>query len=57
MQTSTTFCTSIRGRFGQRFTARRMALEYVDAYRSMMGRDVHRLKLVVDRHRGRVRDH
>jgi len=46
----------IRGRFEQRFTARRMALDYVDAYRSLMGRDVHRLKLVVDRHRARVHD-
>jgi glycosyltransferase involved in cell wall biosynthesis len=38
----------IRNRFEQRFTARRMALEYLAAYRSLMDRDVHRLKLVVD---------
>jgi glycosyltransferase involved in cell wall biosynthesis len=46
----------IRGRFEQRFTARRMALEYVDAYRNLMGLDVHRLKLVVDRRRARFLD-
>jgi hypothetical protein len=33
-----------------------MALECVDVYRSLMGRDGHRLTLVVDRHRARVRD-
>ena len=38
----------IRNRFEQRFTARRMALEYLAAYRSLMDRDVHRLKLVAD---------
>jgi glycosyltransferase involved in cell wall biosynthesis len=38
----------IRQRFEQRFTARRMALEYLAAYRSMMDRDVHHLKLVAD---------
>jgi glycosyltransferase involved in cell wall biosynthesis len=38
----------IRDRFEQRFTARRMALEYLAAYRSLMDRDVHHLKLVVD---------
>jgi glycosyltransferase involved in cell wall biosynthesis len=38
----------IRRHFEQRFTARRMALEYLAAYRSLMDRDVHRLKLVVD---------
>ena len=38
----------IRRCFEQRFTARRMALEYLAAYRSLMDRDVHRLKLVVD---------
>jgi glycosyltransferase involved in cell wall biosynthesis len=38
----------IRSRFEQRFTARRMALEYLNAYRSLMDRDVHHLKLVVD---------
>jgi glycosyltransferase involved in cell wall biosynthesis len=38
----------IRNRFEQRFTARRMALEYLAAYRGLMDRDVHRLKLVVD---------
>jgi glycosyltransferase involved in cell wall biosynthesis len=38
----------IRNRFEQRFTARRMALEYLSAYRSLMDRDVHHLKLVVD---------
>jgi glycosyltransferase involved in cell wall biosynthesis len=38
----------IRNRFEQRFTARRMALEYLAAYRSLMDRDVHHLKLVVD---------
>ena len=38
----------IRTRFEQRFTARRMALEYLTAYRSLMDRDVHHLKLVVD---------
>jgi glycosyltransferase involved in cell wall biosynthesis len=47
----------IRWRFEQRFTARRMALEYVDAYRSLMGRDAHRLKLVVDRDRAVSTDH
>ncbi len=46
----------LRRHFEQRFTARRMALEYVDAYRSLMGRDAHRLKLVVDHHRARVGD-
>jgi glycosyltransferase involved in cell wall biosynthesis len=38
----------IRQRFEQRFTARRMALEYLAAYRGLMDRDVHHLKLVVD---------
>jgi len=38
----------IRKHFEHRFTARRMALEYLAAYRSLMDRDVHRLKLVVD---------
>jgi glycosyltransferase involved in cell wall biosynthesis len=38
----------IRYRFEQRFTARRMALEYLAAYRRLMDRDVHHLKLVVD---------
>jgi glycosyltransferase involved in cell wall biosynthesis len=38
----------IRTHFEQRFTARRMALEYLAAYRGLMDRDVHRLKLVVD---------
>jgi glycosyltransferase involved in cell wall biosynthesis len=38
----------IRNRFEQRFTARRMALEYLTAYRGLMDRDVHHLKLVVD---------
>jgi len=38
----------IRNRFEQRFTARRMALEYLAAYRGLMDRDVHHLKLVVD---------
>jgi glycosyltransferase involved in cell wall biosynthesis len=38
----------IRSRFEQRFTARRMALEYLAAYRGLMDRDVHHLKLVVD---------
>jgi glycosyltransferase involved in cell wall biosynthesis len=38
----------IRYRFEQRFTARRMALEYLSAYRRLMDRDVHHLKLVVD---------
>jgi glycosyltransferase involved in cell wall biosynthesis len=38
----------IRERFEQRFTARRMAQEYLAAYRSLMDRDVHHLKLVVD---------
>ncbi len=38
----------IRRHFEQRFTARRMALEYLAAYRSLMDRDVQRLKLVVD---------
>jgi glycosyltransferase involved in cell wall biosynthesis len=36
----------IRNRFEQRFTARRMALEYLATYRSLMDRDVHHLKLV-----------
>jgi glycosyltransferase involved in cell wall biosynthesis len=36
----------IRNRFEQRFTARRMALEYLAAYRGLMDRDVHHLKLV-----------
>jgi glycosyltransferase involved in cell wall biosynthesis len=39
---------TIRSRFEQRFTSRRMALEYLAAYRSLMDRDTHRLKLVVD---------
>jgi glycosyltransferase involved in cell wall biosynthesis len=38
----------IRRHFEQRFTARRMALEYLAAYRSLTDRDVQRLKLVVD---------
>ena len=38
----------IRRHFEQRFTARRMALEYLAAYRSLMDRDIQRLKLVVD---------
>jgi glycosyltransferase involved in cell wall biosynthesis len=38
----------IRQRFEQRFTARRMALEYLAAYRSLMDRSGHRLKLIVD---------
>jgi glycosyltransferase involved in cell wall biosynthesis len=38
----------IRKHFEHRFTARRMALEYLAAYRSLMDRDAHRLKLVVD---------
>jgi glycosyltransferase involved in cell wall biosynthesis len=38
----------IRNRFEQRFTSRRMALEYLAAYRSLMDRDVLHLKLVVD---------
>jgi glycosyltransferase involved in cell wall biosynthesis len=38
----------IRKHFEDRFTARRMALEYLAAYRSLMDRDVHHLKLVVD---------
>jgi len=46
----------IRRRFEQRFTARRMALEYLAAYRSLMDRDVLPLKLIVDRHRARARD-
>jgi glycosyltransferase involved in cell wall biosynthesis len=39
---------TIRGQFEQRFTARRMALEYLAAYRSLIDHDAHRLKLVVD---------
>jgi glycosyltransferase involved in cell wall biosynthesis len=38
----------VRNRFEQRFTARRMALEYLAAYRGLMDRNVHHLKLVVD---------
>jgi glycosyltransferase involved in cell wall biosynthesis len=38
----------IRERFEQRFTARRMALEYLAAYRSLTDRDIHHLKLIVD---------
>jgi glycosyltransferase involved in cell wall biosynthesis len=38
----------VRNRFEQRFTARRMALEYLATYRSLMDRDLHHLKLVVD---------
>jgi glycosyltransferase involved in cell wall biosynthesis len=38
----------IRSRFEQRFTARYMALEYLDVYRSVMDYD-HRLKFVADR--------
>jgi glycosyltransferase involved in cell wall biosynthesis len=38
----------VRYRFEQRFTARRMALEYLSAYRGLMDRNVHHLKLVVD---------
>jgi glycosyltransferase involved in cell wall biosynthesis len=44
----------IRRHFEQRFTARRMALEYLAAYRSLMDRNVQRLKLVVDRHGARA---
>jgi glycosyltransferase involved in cell wall biosynthesis len=39
---------NIRERFEHRFTARRMALEYLAAYRGLMERDVHHLKLVAD---------
>ena len=46
----------IRRHFEQRFTPRRMALEYLAAYRSLMDRDVLPLKLIVDRHRARARD-
>jgi glycosyltransferase involved in cell wall biosynthesis len=42
----------IRGHFERRFTARRMALEYLAAYRGMMERDLHRLKLVGEGWRG-----
>jgi glycosyltransferase involved in cell wall biosynthesis len=38
----------IRGRFEQRFTARYMALEYLDVYRSLMDCDIRRLEHVVD---------
>jgi glycosyltransferase involved in cell wall biosynthesis len=38
----------IRERFEQRFTARRMAQEYLAAYRSLMDRERPHLKLVVD---------
>jgi glycosyltransferase involved in cell wall biosynthesis len=38
----------IRYRFEQRFTARRMALEYLSVYRGLMDRSVHHLKQVVD---------
>ncbi len=41
----------IRRHFEQRFAARRMALEYLAAYRSVIDRDVLPLKLIVDRHR------
>jgi glycosyltransferase involved in cell wall biosynthesis len=39
----------IRGRFEQRFTARYMALEYLDVYRSLMDCDIRSLEHVVDR--------
>jgi glycosyltransferase involved in cell wall biosynthesis len=39
----------IRSRFEQRFTARYMALEYLDIYRSLMDCDIHRLEHVADR--------
>jgi glycosyltransferase involved in cell wall biosynthesis len=39
----------IRSRFEQRFTARYMALEYLDVYRSLMDYDIHRLEPVIDR--------
>jgi glycosyltransferase involved in cell wall biosynthesis len=38
----------IRARFEQRFTARRMALDYLSVYRSLMAGAEPRLKLVVD---------
>ena len=38
----------IRRRFEQRFTARRMALEYLDVYRSLMDLDQHRFKRTSD---------
>jgi glycosyltransferase involved in cell wall biosynthesis len=39
---------SIRRQFERRFTARRMAQEYLAAYRSLADRDEHHLRLVVD---------
>ena len=38
----------IRERFEERFTARRMALDYLAAYRGLMDRERPHLKLVVD---------
>ena len=39
---------AIRARFEERFTARRMALDYLSVYRSLMERQQPHLKLVVD---------
>ena len=39
----------IRTRFEQRFTARRMAQEYLAVYRSLADRNERRLRLVADR--------
>jgi glycosyltransferase involved in cell wall biosynthesis len=39
----------VRRQFEKRFTARRMAEEYLAAYRSLIGRDERQLRLVVDR--------
>jgi glycosyltransferase involved in cell wall biosynthesis len=37
---------AIRGRFEERFTARRMALDYLDTYQGMIGAVAPRMKLV-----------
>jgi hypothetical protein len=39
----------IRRQFEQRFTARRMAQEYLAVYRSLAERDAPHLRLVVDK--------
>ncbi len=43
----------IRRRFEQRFTARCMALDYLDVYRSLMDDDIHRLRPATDRPQAR----
>jgi hypothetical protein len=38
--------TKVRRQFEKRFTARRMALDYLDSYRSLLAADEPRIKLV-----------